>query len=292
VSTLTSATVTGLNISHQFQYDSSGELTQWTTPLGGILQWDYGTDTYSGSGHQYSAVQKRYLQLASGGTQYQWTLGWDSAAVWHGTTSITDVGAQNAKKVWTFSTNGNYVPGLATAYEEHDVNSGPTLLHKDYTWTTDGSAGSTGRPYVSTVATKLNPGATYEADTKTVQTLDTHGNLTQSQVFDYGNLSTPARTYNYAYLTGSNYAAQFLFNRLASATVMPAGGSALTLVANTYDVYNGLAAVTFAIIRAGAPRRFASTWTDCRRWNTCWRIVVVGARASFMNSSSSVATVH
>jgi hypothetical protein len=61
----------------------------------------------------------------------------------------------------------------------------------------------------------------------------TQHNLTQSHPFDYGNLSTPARTYNYSYLTG--YASQFIFNRLTSATVTPAGGSAITLGTNSYD---------------------------------------------------------
>jgi hypothetical protein len=40
--------------------------------------------------------------------------------------------------------------------------------------------------------------------TKSTQTLDIYGNLSQSQVFHYGNLVTPARTYNYSYLHESN----------------------------------------------------------------------------------------
>ena len=78
---------------------------------------------------------------------------------------------------------------------------------------------------MSTSIIRLNYNTSSEAATKTVQTLDTHGNLTQSQAFDYGNLSTPARTYNYFYLTG--YASQFIFNRLTSATVTPADASCI-----------------------------------------------------------------
>ena len=85
------------------------------------------------------------------------------------------------------------------------------------------------------VVTKLNPNTSSEADTKTVQMLDTYGNLTWSQVYDYGNLSTPARTYNNYYLTGSNYTSRNIYNRLTSATVTPAAGSAITVVTNSYD---------------------------------------------------------
>jgi hypothetical protein len=56
-------------------------------------------------------------------------------------------------------------------------------------------------------------------------------------VFDFGNLSTPARTYNFTYLANSNYISRYIRNRLLQATVTPAGGSSTTLVSNTYDNY-------------------------------------------------------
>jgi len=39
--------VNGLNIAHQFQYDSSAEMKQVTTPLGGVLGWTYFTNAYT-----------------------------------------------------------------------------------------------------------------------------------------------------------------------------------------------------------------------------------------------------
>ena len=57
------------------------------------------------------------------------------------------------------------------------------------------------------------------AQSKAVQTLDVHGNLTQAQVFDYGNLLTPARTYNNTYLTDTNYTSQYIYNRLVLSSV-------------------------------------------------------------------------
>jgi YD repeat-containing protein len=147
---LNSAAVNGLNISHQFQYDSSAELTQVTTPLGGVLKWAYQNDYYTGSGRSYRAVQYRYLQAVSGGTTYQWNVQMDAAVVWHGVTTLQDVGA-STQKVWNFSTNGSSFPGLATAYEEHDTTG--VLLHKGYTWSGDISQ-AFGRPYVRTAVTK------------------------------------------------------------------------------------------------------------------------------------------
>jgi hypothetical protein len=47
MSTLQSVSVNGLNIAHSFQYNSYGELTQLTTPLGGQLNWAYRTNAYS-----------------------------------------------------------------------------------------------------------------------------------------------------------------------------------------------------------------------------------------------------
>ena len=66
--------------------------------------------------------------------------------------------------------------------------------------------------------TTLNPtGANVQS--KTTQTLDTHGNVTQTNIFNYGNLTTAARTYNYTYVTGANYTSRYIFNRSLSSAV-------------------------------------------------------------------------
>src|SRR5262249_10248529 len=90
--------------------------------------------------------------------------------------------------------------------------------------------------YVGTVATTLNPGAAYAVQSKTTQTLDIYGNPTQSQAYTYGNLSTPAKTYNYTYLDqiNGNYAPRYILNRLTTATVT-AGTVTSHLADNTYD---------------------------------------------------------
>jgi YD repeat-containing protein len=134
--------------------------------------------------------------------------------------------------VWTFRTDVGAFGGYASAYEERDT-SGAALLHKDYTWTQDG----VGNVYVGTVTTTLNPNTSNQAQSKTVQTLDTYGNLTQAQVYDYGWPtvgSTPLRTYNYTYLADGNYTSRYIRNRMTSVTVTSASGT-LTLASKGYD---------------------------------------------------------
>jgi YD repeat-containing protein len=227
---LQSIGITGLGISHNFQYSSAGEMTQVTTPMGGILQWQYRTYGYA-NGLNYREVQTRQMKTSASGTLYTWNLTTDTNPNVHGTTTVVDVGA-GTQKVWTFQTTaGPPFADLATTYEEHGTSS--TLLHKDYTWAQDAA----NNVYLVTVVTTQNPGTAYAAQTKTTQALDTYGNVQVSYVYDYGNLSTPARTYSYSYVTDPNYTSRYIRNRLSSATVTPSGGSAVTLSANHYDYY-------------------------------------------------------
>ena len=92
-------------------------------------------------------------------------------------------------------------------------------------------ARSDGNVYVGGVVNTLNPGAS-QVQTKNTQTLDSAGNLTVSEVYDYGNLATPARTYNYSYLTDANYTNRWTQNRVTQVTM-----NGTVLVTNTYDGY-------------------------------------------------------
>ena len=74
---------------------------------------------------------------------------------------------------------------------------------------------------MGTVLTTLNPGQSYAAQSKSEQTLDSYGNIVQSKAYDYGNLTTPARTYNFTYLTDSNYISRYIRNRVTQVTVTP-----------------------------------------------------------------------
>ena len=83
------------------------------------------------------------------------------------------------------------------------------------------------------VTTTIEPfGANLQS--KTEQTVDDYGNVTQSLLYNYGNLTTPARTYTNTYLNTSNYTSRNIRNRLLTAQVTD-GTNTITLVTNTYD---------------------------------------------------------
>ena len=70
------------------------------------------------------------------------------------------------------------------------------------------------------------------AEQEYAEQLDSAGNLTVSAVYEYGNLVTPARTYNYSYLTDANYTNRWTRNRVTQVTM-----NGTVLVTNTYDGY-------------------------------------------------------
>jgi RHS repeat-associated protein len=216
-----------LGISHSFQYSAAGEMTQVTTPLGGILQWQYRTYGYA-NGLNYREVQTRQMKPSASGTLYTWNLTTDTNQNVHGSTTVADLGA-GTQKIWTFTTTaGPPFAGLAATYEEHGTSS--TLLHKDYTW----AQNAAGNVYVISVATTLDPGTAYAAQTKTTQSLDTYGNIQVAYLYDYSNPNTPARTYSYSYITDPNYTSRYIRNRLTQATLTSASGT-ITLASNSYD---------------------------------------------------------
>ncbi|MGC1453046.1 MAG: RHS repeat-associated core domain-containing protein, partial [Candidatus Sulfotelmatobacter sp.] len=239
---LQSVTVTGLGIAHQFQYDGSGEMTQLTTPLGGVLQWTYRSFQY-GTGVSLREVQYRYVPMLAGTEWYFWgNDSYDETQPFHYWTAIADTQAQ-AYKQWVFYANSYWysVPSgadmvaLVWRYQEWGATNFATLL-KLYAYAID----SLGQPYTSQVTTypdfgPIGGGPTGLPYTVTNQTLDIYGNLTQMQVYDYGNTSqTPTRTYNFTYITNSSYTSLYIRNRLLSATVTTSAGNT-TLISNTYD---------------------------------------------------------
>ena len=227
--------VTGLGVSHTFEYGSapgggtSAEMSRMVTPLGGDLRWTYKTFQYSGSNLSMREVDTRQMTQVSGGAQSSWTLNLDSSATTqHTWATITDNGAGSSKK-WHFLTGAAPIGGLPSAYEEID-SQGATLLRKDFSWTQPQG----GRVYQSSLLQTLSPGAN-QAQSKTEQTLDSWGNITETRLYAYGNLTTPARTYTYTYLNNSNYSSRYIRNRLATAS-LTAGGTTTTLETNYYDM--------------------------------------------------------
>ena len=90
------------------------------------------------------------------------------------------------------------------------------------------------RPYVSQVQTTLNPSSINGRTSKTEQLLDVYGNVSWTKLYDYGNLTTPVRTYTNTYLADPAYTSLYIRNRLLTSTLND-GTNTTTLVSNTYD---------------------------------------------------------
>ncbi|MBS1860014.1 MAG: RHS repeat protein, partial [Acidobacteria bacterium] len=202
-----------------------------TTPLGGAIGWGYGEGATT---TKYREVTQR---TAIGDT---WTFTRDGGVAVHSSATLADAAVGSAK-LWTFG--GNSLPA---SYEEQGAG-GARLVRSEYTWTSDAN----GNVYVGSVVTKVKPGAADEVSSKSAQTVDVNGNLTQSQAYDYGNLATPAKTYNFTYLTDGNYTSRHIFNRVTQVTVTPAGGGATTVVTNLYDTQSYGACTVGLVSRTG-----------------------------------------
>ncbi len=101
----------------------------------------------------------------------------------------------------------------------------------NYSWSQDPA----GRNYIGRTQDILDPGQSYATTKQTDQTIDSYGNVTQSKLYAYGNLPSPAKTYNNTYVTDNNYTSLHMYDRLLTSTATDAGGNTLTLVSNTYD---------------------------------------------------------
>ncbi len=220
---------------HQFQYDATGagELARITFPYGGYLRYAYRNFTFSDN-RTLREVEYRYLAPSPGGAELMYTISRDPADTgrtlhWYGL--LHDAGGQGIK-IWYFRPDtGLWDIGLPAQINEYDVPSGITKRWQALTWAQDAA----GNPYLASVLTTLDNATAYQKQSKTEQTLDTHGNVTQTKIYDYGSLTTPARTYTHTYVTDSNYTSRHIWNRLLS-TYVSDGVNNVQLVYNIYDM--------------------------------------------------------
>ena len=75
------------------------------------------------------------------------------------------------------------------------------MRQTDLTWAVNGL----GAPFIQAQQTQIDPGQSYAKTMRSEQTVDVRGNLTQSKLFDFGNLSTPKWTYDTTYLFTVEY---------------------------------------------------------------------------------------
>src|SRR5262249_45013753 len=79
---------------------------------------------------------------------------------------------------------------------------------------------------------------------RTEQTVDTHGNLTQSKVYGWAggsNYGPLLQTTTNSYLGSANYTSRYIFNRLYSTFVANGSGQGATVLTHNYDQYGSLA---------------------------------------------------
>jgi YD repeat-containing protein len=232
VKTLNSITNTATNFSTSFSYASSndGEMIQATLPYGGHIRWQYANTAYTQA--TVRGVASRYLLWDStiGERTFTFSRTTDGSGAMTASTQLNDVQA-NASKKWSFNTAAGATQGLISTYQE-ERTSDQTVFHQvNYSWTQDAN----GNNYISRTQDIMDPGTTYAATKQVDQTMDQYGNVTQTKLYALNSLTTPAKIYTNTYLSGSNYAADYIYNRLLSSTVSDGNQVTWTLVTNTYD---------------------------------------------------------
>jgi YD repeat-containing protein len=231
--TLLQSLANAAQLTHSFEYTGgSGEMSKVTFPFGGSIRWAYRSFTFTGS-KTVREVQYRYLKKSTTATETTYTLTRDDANnpnnPVNAYTCVADPSGIG-QKCWFFNTTpSSWMMGLNTRFEGRPAAGQTATQRTDMTWAQDAA----GNPYIATVLTTLDP-AGANLQTKTTQVVDTHGNVLQTSVYDYGNLTTAARTYTNTYQNSANYTSIGIWNRLASTTVTN-GSQTVTLVTNTYD---------------------------------------------------------
>ena len=218
-----------------FYYNPAAELTKVTLPAVGDIQWEYGDANFANL-KTYHEVSWRHLRFDDLGTQYHYQLYCDpndAGQQIHNYRGLIDQ-SSGAEKRWSFHTDPTSpYAGLLTSYDERTYPGQVSAHRKEFIWQLSPS----GSPYISDTADRLDPGQTYEKRSRVTQAVDGNGNLTVQNLFNYGDLVTPARMYNNTYLSSTSHTNIYIRNRLANST-LTAGGQTTTLVENTYDDYS------------------------------------------------------
>ncbi|MBI4910107.1 MAG: hypothetical protein HY820_41200 [Acidobacteria bacterium] len=229
---LQTVTQTGTSLSHTFEYggNAAGELTKVIMPYGGELRWTHTEFAFSGA-RTVREVTSRQLVMSSGATPLTYGIshpGGDSSYSTRSQAVLSDASGIG-DRVWNFFTTTGTTNGLVSSYQQRHTGA-VVKRQQDYTW----SADPAGRPYIGAVLSTVDPGQSYVKQSKTEQTLDVYGNLTQRKEYAFGNLVTPAKTYTNTYLSTSTYLNAYLRNRVLTSTLTD-GTNTVTLASMVYD---------------------------------------------------------
>jgi RHS repeat-associated protein len=232
--TLNSITNSATNLTTSFSWDPSedGELTQVVFPYGGYIRWQYGSIAYAQA--TIRNIQNRYLLWDNTIGERSFTLSYalGSGSQANGTTTLTDQQAQSVK-FWGFDSEQDGTQGLIVIYRQYGIgNQGHGIQRQvQYSWAQDPAR----RNYIGRTRDIANPITPFSVTKQIDQVMDQYGNVTQTKLYAYNNLVTPAKTYTNTYLSDPNYTSLYIYNRLVSSTVTDASGNTTTLVTNVYD---------------------------------------------------------
>ena len=170
----------------------AAELTRVDLPYKGSLTWAYSPFTFLGN-VTTREVSSRGLIKSFGASTVTYNLDRDPADVsqyMHTSLVVKDPSTVGAKK-WFFSSANNYTRGFVTQLDEAaDWDFATVLRRSVMTYAQDANT----VPYLKSTNTTLNPGTGSSKETRTEQTLDIYGNVTEIKEFDFNALVTPART--------------------------------------------------------------------------------------------------
>ena len=134
------------------------------------------------------------------------------------------------EKYWAFALSGADT-GVVTQYQGRRLPGPVTQTQNDLTWAQD----SNGDLYIQSSITTLDPGQSYQAQKRTDQNVDVHGNITQVYQYAFNSLTSPARIYTYQYLTPNT--TYHIYDRLTQVSVSWGLGTTWTMVTNAYANY-------------------------------------------------------
>ena len=222
---------TGRSDSFSYLTGNTGELIRVILPYGAKLEWDYSDFTFAG-GRTIREVSARRRSDPAMITYSLTRDPADSGKPYHTSLVIGDPSGA-ADQLWSFQANASsFDAGLATRQDQRTLPGGAVKARNDFAW----AQSPNGNPYIASVLNTLDVGAAFQKQSKVEQIIDDAGNLTQTKQYDFGNLATPARTYNQTYLTSSAYTNRHIRDRLLTSSVT-GGGSTISLVTRTYDDY-------------------------------------------------------
>jgi YD repeat-containing protein len=235
---LNTLTRTGVNLAHQFEYNSYGEMTKTIYPYGGELRWSYATRSYTGGKQIREVSNREFVKSAgAGATNYAFSHpGGDSGLKMHSQTTLADPGGVG-KRLWSFATTNDFKIGLETVYEEQHNNA--TKFKREATWAQQATSNNA---YIGETLTTIDQGQSYQKQSKTTQTIDQYGNVLTAVLYGYGSLSTPLRSTTCNY---TGYGSRYIYNMLSSCSTTE-NGVTLNSPGVTYDQFgSGMANMPF-----------------------------------------------